>query len=68
VVIPGQPTNRDSRGYPGWIPTVQLTRSAPPSAVGGGNIIDAPHTGAAVRIEPLSSLPYYAGARRYLSR
>jgi len=32
VAIPGQPTNRDSRGYPGWIPTVQLTRSAPPAA------------------------------------
>jgi hypothetical protein len=36
--------------------------------LGGGNMIDAPHTGAAVRIEPLSSFPYYAGARRYLSR
>ncbi|MGO8957352.1 MAG: NlpC/P60 family protein [Streptosporangiaceae bacterium] len=35
--------------------------------VGGGNMIDAPHTGAAVRIEPVSSFPYYAGARRYLS-
>lgn len=32
VAIPGQPTNRDSRGYPGWIPTVQLTRTAPPAA------------------------------------
>jgi gamma-D-glutamyl-L-lysine dipeptidyl-peptidase len=32
VVIPSQPTNRDSRGYPGWIPTVQLTRTAPPAA------------------------------------
>jgi cell wall-associated NlpC family hydrolase len=27
VVVPGQPTPRDSRGYPGWIPTVQLTRN-----------------------------------------
>ncbi len=27
VVVPRQPTPRDSRGYPGWIPTVQLTRS-----------------------------------------
>ncbi len=35
--------------------------------LGGGNMIDAPHTGAATRIEPVSSFPYYAGARRYLS-
>jgi cell wall-associated NlpC family hydrolase len=33
---------------------------------GGGNIIDAPQTGQAVKIEPLSSHSYYAGARRYL--
>ncbi len=25
VVVPRQPTPRDPRGYPGWIPTVQLT-------------------------------------------
>ena len=25
VVVPGQPTPRDSRGYPGWVPTRQLT-------------------------------------------
>ncbi len=36
--------------------------------VGGGNMIDSPQTGAAVRIEPVSSHSYYAGARRYLSR
>jgi gamma-D-glutamyl-L-lysine dipeptidyl-peptidase len=35
--------------------------------VGSGNMIDAPHTGAGIRIEPVSSFPYYAGARRYLS-
>ena len=35
---------------------------------GGGNIIDAPQTGMAVRIEPASRYSYYAGARRYLSR
>jgi cell wall-associated NlpC family hydrolase len=27
VVVPRQPTPRDARGYPGWIPTVQLTRN-----------------------------------------
>ena len=32
VAIPGQPTNRDSRGYPGWVPTRQLTSTAPVSA------------------------------------
>jgi gamma-D-glutamyl-L-lysine dipeptidyl-peptidase len=32
VAIPSQPTNRDSRGYPGWIPTVQLTSTAPAGA------------------------------------
>ena len=35
--------------------------------IGAGNMIDAPHTGAAVRVEPVSSFPNYAGARRYLS-
>jgi gamma-D-glutamyl-L-lysine dipeptidyl-peptidase len=34
--------------------------------IGGGNMIDSPHTGAAIRIEPIASFPYYAGARRYL--
>ena len=29
-------------------------------------IIDAPQTGQHVKIEPLSSHSYYAGARRYL--
>lgn len=32
VAVPSQPTNRDPRGYPGWMPTVQLTRTAPPAA------------------------------------
>jgi cell wall-associated NlpC family hydrolase len=36
--------------------------------VGGGNMIDSPQTGVPARIEPVSSYPYYAGARRYLSR
>lgn len=34
--------------------------------VGGGNMIDAPHTGAPIRIEPVSSFANYAGARRYV--
>jgi cell wall-associated NlpC family hydrolase len=36
--------------------------------IGDGNIIDAPHTGAVIQIDPLSSFAHYAGARRYLSR
>jgi cell wall-associated NlpC family hydrolase len=29
VVVPGQPTPRDPRGYPGWMPTRQLTAMKP---------------------------------------
>jgi cell wall-associated NlpC family hydrolase len=36
--------------------------------VGGGDMIDAPHTGAGVRVESVWSFGGYAGARRYLSR
>jgi gamma-D-glutamyl-L-lysine dipeptidyl-peptidase len=32
VAVPGQPTNRDGRGYPGWVPTRQLTSTRPPTA------------------------------------
>ena len=35
--------------------------------IGAGEMIDAPHTGAQIRIDALSSFPHYAGARRYLS-
>jgi cell wall-associated NlpC family hydrolase len=35
--------------------------------VGNGSMIDAPHTGAVVRIDQVSSFPYYAGARRLLA-
>jgi cell wall-associated NlpC family hydrolase len=34
--------------------------------VGGGDMIDAPQTGQPVKIEPLSSHPYYAWGRSYL--
>lgn len=44
--------------------------SGPISHVGlylrDGSMIDAPHTGAVIRIDRVSSFPYYAGARRYL--
>ncbi len=29
VAVAGQPTPRDARGYPGWLPTAQLTARAP---------------------------------------
>jgi cell wall-associated NlpC family hydrolase len=29
VAVPGQPTPRDARGYPGWVPTRQLTAVRP---------------------------------------
>ena len=30
VVVPSQPSPKDRRGYPGWVPRSQLTASAPP--------------------------------------
>jgi gamma-D-glutamyl-L-lysine dipeptidyl-peptidase len=32
IAVPSQPTPRDGRGYPGYVPTRQLTSTAPPSA------------------------------------
>ena len=32
IAVPSQPTNRDGRGYPGWVPTGQLTGTPPPAA------------------------------------
>jgi cell wall-associated NlpC family hydrolase len=29
IAVPSQPTPRDRRGYPGWVPTKQLTAEAP---------------------------------------
>jgi len=34
VAVPGQPTPRDSRGYPGWVPTRQLTAVRPQTGQG----------------------------------
>ena len=31
VAVPSQPTNRDTRGYPGWVPARQLTTIRPAS-------------------------------------
>ena len=32
VVVPSQPSPKDRRGYPGWLPTRQLTTAAPPAS------------------------------------
>jgi len=44
VAVPSQPTNRDSRGYPGWVPTRQLTGTAPARAAASA-VIRSPTTG-----------------------
>ncbi len=41
IAVPSQPTDRDSRGYPGWVPTRQLT-STPPSASQTTAIVTTP--------------------------
>jgi gamma-D-glutamyl-L-lysine dipeptidyl-peptidase len=41
IAVPSQPTDRDSRGYPGWVPTRQLT-STPPSASRTTAIVTTP--------------------------
>lgn len=43
VVVPSQPTPRNRRGYPGWIPTGQLT-SRPPAATASFAIVTSPTT------------------------
>ena len=32
VVVPDQPSQKDPRGYPGWVPLRQITYTAPPSS------------------------------------
>lgn len=47
------------------------TRSSPGHVgiyIGGGRMIDAPHTGTTVRIENVRGFPGYVGARRYTRR
>ena len=39
VVATGQPTHRDSRGYPGWLPARQVTTLAPVSATSIATVI-----------------------------
>lgn len=44
VVVPGQPTPRDERGYPGWVPRGQLTDKAPAGADGPFALVTKPLT------------------------
>lgn len=39
VVVPDQATTLDSRGYPGWVPTGQLSAVAPPAAESMATVI-----------------------------
>jgi gamma-D-glutamyl-L-lysine dipeptidyl-peptidase len=40
VVVPSQPSQKDSRGYPGWVPRRQLTALAPPHAALVATVVD----------------------------
>ena len=69
--VHGTPVARASL-LPGDLVFFRDSPSGPIGHVGmytdSGNMIDSPQTGVAIRIEPVSAYPYYAGARRYLSR
>jgi cell wall-associated NlpC family hydrolase len=42
VVVPRQPSSLDPRGYPGWLPTAQLTTAGPAAPTGGEAIVSRP--------------------------
>jgi cell wall-associated NlpC family hydrolase len=39
VVAPDQPTPKDSRGYPGWVPVRQLSATGPPSSARAATVV-----------------------------
>ena len=39
VVVPDQPSQKDARGYPGWVPTRQLTARAPVKAASAATVV-----------------------------
>lgn len=39
VVVPDQPSQKDSRGYPGWVPSRQLTSRAPAKASSAATVV-----------------------------
>ena len=44
VVVPRQPSSLDPRGYPGWLPTVQLTSTPPATDSGVTATVTSPAT------------------------
>ncbi len=38
IVVPSQPTPRDARGYPGWVPSVQVTASPTLAGLSGATV------------------------------
>jgi cell wall-associated NlpC family hydrolase len=44
VVVPRQPSSLDPRGYPGWLPTAQLTSTAPATGTGATATVTKPAT------------------------
>jgi gamma-D-glutamyl-L-lysine dipeptidyl-peptidase len=45
VVVPRQPSSLDPRGYPGWLPSAQLTTVPPAAAMAGEAVVNVPATG-----------------------
>ena len=45
VVVPRQPSSLDPRGYPGWLPTTQLTTVPPEVGAGGEAVVNVRATG-----------------------
>ncbi len=45
VVVARQPSRLDARGYPGWLPAIQLTTVPPGAAVAGEAVVNVPATG-----------------------
>lgn len=39
IAVPNQPTPLDPRGYPGWVPALQLTATRPPSAARAATVV-----------------------------
>ena len=52
VVVPRQPSKLDPRGYPGWLPSAQLTAVAPGAAAAGEAVVNVPATGLLGLAEP----------------
>lgn len=78
VTVPTQPTSRSATGYPGWVPTVQLTATRPASAAsyavvtvptafvwGAAAYVGTP-AGRWLRVSYATALPVLGGSPSYL--